>query len=231
MTSIAQTVATYPQAAVAGTIGGLRDAALGIVALPRAFIDKIALERENTDLRAANARLTDELARVPDVRAAIAAQETYPRGIAALVIGIDPEAAAHIVTIDRGTKDGVAIDDGVVDADGVVGRIIAASPFASTVLLVDDPTSRLPAVVQRGRWWGIALGTLTHVKMQYVSQDAHLRIGDAVVTGQGRSFPAGIPLGRIIGTLAPTPGSLDQTVIVQPTARLGALYRVFVLHQ
>ncbi len=148
-----------------------------------------------------------------------------------MVIGYDPEASMRIVTIDRGAKDGVRRDDGVVTGEGVVGRIVEVSPLSSKVLLVNDPTSKLPAVVQRGRWWAIAVGTSTRVRLQYVSQDAKLRVGDRVVTGEGRSFRAGVLIGRV-KELAPfSAGALDQTAIVQPAVDVSALSRVLVLPQ
>ncbi len=76
--------------------------------------------------------------------------------------------------------------------DGVVGRVIEVDPLSAKVLLINDPTSRLTAQVQKGRWWAIAVGTLTRVKLRFISQDAKLRVGDAVVTGEGRSFRAGM---------------------------------------
>jgi cell shape-determining protein MreC len=67
------------------------------------------------------------------------------------------------------------------------------------------------------------------VKLQYVSQDAKLHVGDRVVTGEGRSFHAGILIGRIKQIEPAAAGALDQTAIVQPAADLGALSRVVVL--
>ena len=78
---------------------------------------------------------------------------------------IPPENESRTVTIDRGTRAGVRRDDGVVAAGGVVGRIASVGPFTSTVVLVTDYTSRIPAVVRRGRWWGIARGNLGSVRV------------------------------------------------------------------
>jgi len=128
-------------------------------------------------------------------------------------------------------KDGVARDDGVVTGDGVVGRVVEADPLSSKVLLVTDATSKLPAVVQKGRWWAIAVGTTTRVKLQYVSQDAKLHVGDRVVTGEGRSFHAGVLIGRIRQLEPAAAGALDQSAIVQPAVDLSALSRVLVLPQ
>ena len=85
--------------------------------------------------------------------------------------------------------------------------------------------------MQHGRWWAIAVGTSTRIKLQYVSQDAKLHVNDRVVTGEGRSFHAGVLIGRIKQIDPIAAGALDQTAVVQPAADLSALSRVVVLPQ
>jgi len=225
------TVTTYVQVAVAAVVDAVRGASASVARPPRLSEDNQRLRAENASLRAQNDEYQERLARVPDALGLARAQFAHPDGIAATVIGFDPEAALHDVTIDRGLKDGVHLDDGVITGDGVVGRVVEVDPLSSHVLLVSDATSRLPAVVQRGRWWAIAVGTSAHVKLQYVSQDAKLRIGDRVVTGEGRSFHAGVLIGRISQLEPVSAGALDQSAIVQPAVDLGALTRVIVLPQ
>jgi rod shape-determining protein MreC len=216
------TVTAYMQVAVAAVVDMVRGASANVARTPGLSAENQRLRAENASLRAQNDEYAERLAR---------AQFAHPDGIAATVIGFDPEAALHDVTIDRGLKDGVRLDDGVITGDGVVGRVVEVDPLSSHVLLVSDATSRLPAVVQRGRWWAIAVGTSAHVKLQYVSQDAKLRVGDRVVTGEGRSFHAGVLIGRISQLEPVSAGALDQSAIVQPAVDLGALTRVIVLPQ
>jgi cell shape-determining protein MreC len=83
--------------------------------------------------------------------------------------------------------------------------------------------------VQRGRWWSIAVGTLTRVKLRFISQDAKLRVGDRVVTGEGRSFHAGVLIGRIVALEPMNAGALDQSAIVEPAVNLAGLSRVLVV--
>jgi rod shape-determining protein MreC len=180
-------------------------------------------------LRAENEALNEEVAIAPSEEARRSVEERFANGIAASVVGYDPENAMRVVTIDRGANAHVNRDDGVVNDDGVVGRVIEVDPFSSKVLLITDVTSKLPSVVQRGRWWGIANGTLTRVKLQYVSQDAHLHAGDRVVTGEGRSFHAGILVGTIARVEPMPAGALDQTAIVEPAVAFGRLDHVLVL--
>lgn len=222
-------VTAWLQLAVTTVVGGTQGAFRTIVQTPGLATANVKLRNENAALRSENDELRERLARVPALAQLESAKLAHPDGIAARVIGYDPEAATHVITIDRGIKDGVRRDDGVVTGDGVVGRIVEVDPLSAKVLLVTDPTSKLPAIVQQGRWWAIAVGTSTRVKLQYVSQDAKLKVGERVVTGEGRSFHAGILIGRIKQVQPAPAGALDQTAILQPAADLSALSRVLVV--
>ena len=219
----------YLEFALGATITGARDSVGYVVALPQLERDNARLRVDDEKLRADNAALRETLARVPSNEAMQNAAALYPTGVAAMVIGFDPENKSQVITVNKGTRSGITVDDGVVNADGVVGRVIEADALSSKVLLITDYTSNLPAIIQHGRWWGIATGTLTRVNLHYVSQDAHLHVGDAVVTGEGRSFHAGLLIGRV-ASITPMPaGALDQQAIVQPAVAFGRLDHVVIL--
>jgi rod shape-determining protein MreC len=219
----------YLEYALGVSISTARDSAGYVIRLPQLETENSALRTQNAELTTQNAALRESLARVPSDVSVANAQALYPTGIAAVIIGFDPENKQEIVTVDKGKRAGVSVDDGVVNADGVVGRVIEADAFSSKVLLITDYTSNLPAILQNGRWWGIATGTLTRVNLHYVSQDARLRVGDAVVTGEGRSFHAGLLIGRIASVTPMPAGALDQQAIVEPAVAFGRLHHVVIL--
>lgn len=229
LTVTVTSITAYAQLAAAIVVNAVRGGWTTIVRTPGLASDNVRLRDENGRLRAQNDELLERMARIPAAESLAKGELAHPSGLPATVIGFDPEATTHVVTIDRGSKDGVRRDDGVVTGDGVVGRIVEVSPLSAKVLLVIDATSKLPAVVQKGRWWAIAVGTSTRVKLQYVSQDAKLRVGDRVVTGEGRSFHAGILIGRIKQVESVAAGALDQSAVVQPAVDLTALSRVLVV--
>jgi rod shape-determining protein MreC len=215
------------EAAVAAMIRGARAGGATVVALP-------SLERENTALRARNRQLIEENARLHELAEAYAAESSVRpivdlyRGIEARVVGFPPENESRAVTIDKGFRAGVHRDDGVIAADGIVGRVASAGPFSSSVVLATDYTSRIPAIVRRGRWWGIARGNLTSVVVEYIPQDAPLRVGDVVVTGEGRSFHSGIPIG-VVTQIERGDATLYQSAVLKTFVDLGALDRVVVI--
>jgi rod shape-determining protein MreC len=222
-------IVALPEAAIAATLGGARSLADAIVALPQ-------LERDNASLRERNRGLIEENARLHELAVAYAGEAAVRPvvslydGVEARVVGFPPENESRAVTIDRGSRAGVRRNDGVLAANGVVGRIASVGPFSSTVVLATDYTSRIPAVVRRGRWWGIARGNLTSIVVDYLPQDAALRVGDVVVTGEGRSFHSGAPLGTVTA-IERGGATLYQTALVKPSVDLGALDRVVVVPQ
>jgi rod shape-determining protein MreC len=228
ITATITTILAGGQTIVTGVAGGLHAGVAGIADIPRLWRENSALRASERSLRAENDRLSEALATAGDVRAIERARTEHVSGVVAQTIGFDPENQSRLITIDRGEQAGIAPDEGVLDDDGVVGRVLAATPFASTVLLITDPASKVPAVVRRGRWWGIATGTGSRVQMQYISQDAPLRSGDIVVTGEGLSFHAGLPIGRIVSVYHPE-GALYQTATIEPAVAFGRLNHVIVV--
>jgi rod shape-determining protein MreC len=221
-------VAIFAQDASALIGETVRGSAASLANAPRLAGQNAALREKNRALRAENARLREALEESPDARAIAALAAQLGSGTVATVVGYDPENVSRTVTIDRGSVAGVKLDDGVIDDDGVVGRVVNVEPLSSTVLLVTDGASKLPAVVQRGRWWGIATGTSSAIRLEYVSQDAKLRLGDAVVTGEGRSFHAGFEIG-VVTRIDHPEGALYQTAVVTPSVAFGRLAHVVVL--
>lgn len=230
LAAFATSAASFAESGATFVIDGVHGGVSYIVALP-------SLAKENARLRAENTALAQENAQLHELAAQYAAQadvrpvvDVYPKGIEARVIGFPPENESRSVTIDRGTTSGVRKDDGVIASGGVVGRVESAGPFSSQVVLITDYTSRIPAITRRGRYWGIARGNLTSVRVEYIPQDAVIHVGDVIVTGQGRSFNSGVPIGTIV-QIEKSDAALYQTAVVRPAVDLGALDRVVVVPQ
>jgi rod shape-determining protein MreC len=230
LSTFATSLASFAESATTTVIGAVRDTAISIVSLP-------SLARENARLRAENRMLADENVQLHERAAQYAAEvsvrpviDVYPNGIEARAIGFPPENESRTVTIDRGSNAGVHKDDGVLADGGVVGRIESVGPFSSQVVLITDYTSRIPAVTRHGRYWGIARGNLGSVRVEFIPQDAPIKTGDVIVTGQGRSFNSGVPIGTIV-SVERGDAALYQTAVLRPAVNLGALDRVVVVPQ
>lgn len=228
LTTTLTTAGMAIEEAISFAVGAVRGGGQAVVNIPSLGHENAALRQQNVALQQDNLRLHELLAAYQQDTGLAPRLAEYPRAIRARVIGFPPENGIQSVMIDKGTREGIARDDGVLSADGVVGRVVEAGPFTSKVALLTDFTSTIPAIVQRGRYWGVAQGNQNSVRLDYVSQDAPLRIGDAVVTGEARSFHSGALIGTIV-KIERSDSSLYQTAIVKPAADFSRLDRIVVV--
>ncbi|HVA32833.1 MAG TPA: rod shape-determining protein MreC, partial [Candidatus Baltobacteraceae bacterium] len=130
--TVATSLFGITETAISTTLETARSAALGVIALPGLAHDNQQLRRENRRLIVENARLHQLAATYASEVSIRPAVDLY-HGIEARVVGFPPENESQAVTIDKGSIAGVARDDGVVTADGVVGRVASVGPLTSSV--------------------------------------------------------------------------------------------------
>ena len=87
----------------------------------------------------------------------------------------------------------------VCNSNGVIGQIVECALNVSTVLLVNDETSGVSAMIQSSRAQGMLQGQPDgSLRLNYVPADAVVEVGDIVITsGIGGVFPKGLPLGTV----------------------------------
>lgn len=101
--------------------------------------------------------------------------------------------------LDVGTEDGVKNLQPVVDADGLIGRVVDVSKHGARVLLLSDVASRVPVVSVDGRQRALLTGTGTDMlRLGYVASDTPIKLGEAVATTEeGGLIPGGIAVGTV----------------------------------
>ncbi len=142
--------------------------------------------------------------------------------LVAEIIGVDPDPYVHIVTINKGSGDGVFRGQAIVDAHGVMGQVIAVNPVSSRVMLVTDTASRVPVQVNRSGYRAIAVGTGSKdsVELVHIPDTADIKEGDLLVSsGLGQVYPVGYPLGKV-RKIERTPGEAFAKVEVQLMAEV-----------
>ena len=201
-------------AALPSELGGLRD-------------DNRRLEAEVARLRTQERTFADVLGENRRLRGALGmARRCGCRTVGASVVASSGSNFQLSVTVDAGTRQGVARDMAVVDADGLVGRVTQVTADYATVLLVNDPASGVAATLARGKAPGIVRGSGEQLlSFQPVRAGTVVRRGDPVVTQayQGSVFPAGLPIGVVERVDPAGAASLVPRVAVRPYASLGAL--------
>jgi rod shape-determining protein MreC len=189
----------------------------------RANLERLQLRNAELEGRAAEA---DRLAALLDFRQRNA---NVPM-LAARVIGASPSASGRIAFLDRGSRDGVELNMGVITPDGIVGKILAVYPDTSQVLLISDKESGVGALLADSRTQGPVRGTGDPLLgMEYVTKEVKVGPGEAVLTsGQDRIFPKDLPVGTIV-QVRPDPRGPFHQILVQPAAHLDRLEEVLVL--
>lgn len=146
----------------------------------------------------ATMRERDENQRLRDI---LNLREKLPlKLVAGEVIGGTAKAPiSRIISINRGSKDGIAPQMPVVTPSGVVGMTIEASPFSAKVQLMSDVSSAIGAMLSRNNTAGILSGTGTELcVLKYLPLNADIKVGDPVVTsGQDGIFPEGFRIGKV----------------------------------
>ena len=164
--------------------------------------------------------------------------------VTATVIGRSPTVWYATLTVDRGSVDGVRVDQPVISGDGLVGKVTAVSHGAAQVTLITDHTSGVsarvvaPRVADRANGvYGVvqtAVGDPQDLLLNFVSRTSQLSRGDRVVTAGSRSsrleslFPPGIPIG-VVTRVDDAEVSQYQRVHIRPFADLQRLNFVQVL--
>jgi rod shape-determining protein MreC len=157
-------------------------------------------------------------------------QELARDAIIAHVIGRDPTNWYQSLLIDRGERDNIRPDMGVVVPDGVIGRVVKVMPKSAVVLLISDRNSVLPGLAQRSRDEGLIEGIGGgQLRMKYLSNLADVQVGDLVVTsGLVGIFPKGLRIGTVTA-VERTPDAISQQAVLAPAVDLSKLEEVIVL--
>ena len=176
-------------------------------ALGNIFSNLTASQETLSDLRDQNAELTAKVAELSEAQetatrleALVGLQSTYNlQSTAARIIGGSSDAWTQTVTIDKGSADGFTVGMPVCNAYGVIGQITECALNVSTVLLINDETSGVAAMIQSSRAQGMLRGQADgSLRLEYVPADAEVKVGDIVITsGIGGVFPKGLPLGTV----------------------------------
>jgi rod shape-determining protein MreC len=148
--------------------------------------------------------------------------------IGARVIGTGAGTASLTIQLDRGERDGIRKNMGVITPDGVVGKVVEAYPNASQVLLLTDKESGVGAMLADSRIQSPVGGQGEPLLvMKYVPNDDEVNLGEHVITsGMDRIFPRDLPVGTVAEIKSGNPFKL---IHIKPAANLERLEEVLVL--
>ena len=180
--------------------------------------DARTLYKQNEELRQQVLILEEKLIELQDFKDLLDAQVNPDfGGVQARVIGIPVNAWDQVITINKGTGDGLAISMPVVGTQGLLGQITEIGPNFAKVRLITDRRSGVACMLQRTRTPGIATGSLSGtLTLEFVANEVEVQPGDVVITsGLGGIYPEGLIVGEVLDAILGV-SSLYQTIRVTP---------------
>jgi rod shape-determining protein MreC len=188
------------------------------------------LKAQIEQMRLEQVRMSQDADQARRLQALLAFKEQFiSQTMAAQVIGGSGSDLSRSIYIDKGYNDGIKTDMAVITGDGIVGKVLRVYRSVSQVLLIDDQTSGVGAILDKTRLQGILRGTPSgEVVLEKVMSDETVPAGEMVLTSGGDGiFPKGLLVGRVTRV---TPGSeLFLNIRVRPAANLSKLEEVLVV--
>jgi len=154
--------------------------------------------------------------------------------VAARVIARDSSSWFNTITINRGSSSGIALNMPVVTGGGIVGRVIALSPWTAQVMMITDEKAAAGAIVGQVGGSGAlgsvrGLGDKALIEMRYVSDLQPVEVGNYILTtGQDGIYPPGLTVGEVVEVKGAT-ATQSHEILIRPGAKLDQLEEVAVL--
>lgn len=160
--------------------------------------------------------------------------------VGASIIDRNPTAWYQTLVVNRGSSDGVAVNDPVIANLGLVGKVVSVSAKTAEVLLITDGEGQVSALVRGSSGnptFGIVQGTyqagsrLTSTgKLQMLFRRAdNVNVGDLVVTsGLGGVYPVDLPVGKVKDVQLDKSGLL-KTAYIEPLVDFDSMEEVYIV--
>jgi rod shape-determining protein MreC len=222
-------VTPFERAGATG-VGGIRGAWRHYFALQNTSRENERLRHENDTLKLQLNQLQSKAAEADRLGTLLSFRQAHQSisMVAARVIGTSADTASQTIYLDRGERDNIHRNMGVITPDGVVGKVIESFRNTSQVLLLTDKDSGVGAMLAEPRIQSPVSGVGEPLlSMKYVANDDTVNVGDRVVTsGMDRIFPRDLPVGTVTQV---KPGNPFKQIRLRPAANLERLEEVIVL--
>jgi rod shape-determining protein MreC len=225
--------------------GAVNDVAKGVSGVFSAMSDIERLHTDNAALRRENERLTAENLRLADAQhqnelltGLLQLQSGFSyKTAAATVIARESSEFRRLVTISKGSDDGIAEGDVVIGEGGALaGRVTEVGPNYAKVILITDQTSTVIGQLQTSGAAGQVVGQLAGaLLMTNIDSTETIELGEEVVTagielpgGVRSPYPKGLLIGQVIDVRRDA-NSVVQTAYLQPATNLDKIEYVLVV--
>jgi rod shape-determining protein MreC len=203
-----------------------------------------ALEQEVERLRSQLAEAQTRLRDTRQLRGLVALHQRagFPQGtepLTARVIARSPTVWYSSLKIDKGSSDGVRVDQPVLSSGGLAGKVTSVTGGTAEVTLISDGSSAVSAQVMPEGASGVVrpeVGNPKDLLLDFVEGGRRVTEGTTVVTSGFKSskveslFPRGIPIGEV-SKVDLDEVQLYQRVHIKPFADLKRIDIVQVLRR
>ena len=199
---------------------------------------------ENEELSKENAELRSQMADYDRIKAEneaykaltnIQQQRPEMTYVSSFVIGRDPLDSFWGFTLDKGTLDGVAINDTIVSDEGyLLGMVTEADLTSCKVMTILHPNFNAAGVVSRTRDNGIITGSSDYAAdglclLTNLSRATLTEKNDQVITtGLGGVFPADVLVG-VVQELVPEASGKSTMAVIKPGADPRTVKHTFII--
>jgi rod shape-determining protein MreC len=188
------------------------------------------LKEQIEQMRLEQVRLSEDATQAHRLQSLLAFKEQFiAKTVPAQVIGSSGSDLSRSIYIDKGSNDGVAQDMAVITSGGIVGKVLRAYPSTSLVLMINDQSSGVGAMIEKSRLQGVVRGTPNgELVLERVMSDEQVAAGETLLSSGGdQIFPKGLPLGTVIKV---SPGrEMFLNIHVKPAADLSRVEEVLVV--
>ncbi len=187
------------------------------------FYTYLSLKDVNDSLAHENARLRNQLKSslyVDTINKHKVTDTVYKQQyeyIVAKVINNSTNRSSNYITINKGSKQGVAKGMGVICNLGIVGKVVFVSDHFSVIQSLLHKDSQFSAMLAKNKEigyveWGDDMDPRKGL-LKDVSNNAVPKLGEQVVTSGYSLFPEGIPIGKVTNLRTRTGGySLNMEI-------------------
>ena len=203
----------------------------GYLDMRRSVNENLELHRKVIDLTTENLKLHQSEGDLKRLRSLLGYAEefTMPTTMAQAIM-LDTSGRFKAIIIDRGSTAGIQVNDAVVNASGLIGRVVLTTKDMAKIQLITDANSSVGVLVERTRRQGVLRGDGAGGAALYdIASLADVQPGDKVLTaGIDGIYPKGIPVGVVIK--AEKGQDLFKNITVRPLVDFGSIEEVIVLH-
>ena len=199
---------------------------------------------QNAQLEAENAELRQQMVDYDRIKAENEAykalaniQDTNSEAsyVSGFVIGRDPLDEFGGFTLDKGTADGVELNDTIISDKGyLIGTVAEVDTTSCKVLTILHPSFNAAGVVSRTRENGIINGSADYAgdglcTLTDLERSSETRAGDQIITtGLGGVFPPDLLVGTVQQVLPEASGK-SSIAVIRPGADPRTVKHVFII--